>query len=285
MSKVGIEVETAGLPGWTLTAGGEWVKTVSPRLARAWVAHHDGSVEGPELVLRRPLTHNGRALRFALEALGTELTHAQFSPNCSTHIHVDCGGDFPLLLRTMVVCALIEAAMFDYIGCPRANTNFATPLWSDPNLTRMLKHHELYDYGNRYLWVNPLSFFKHGSVEFRIFEGTKDPVQIAEWVRLCTDIVAFARGAAGVDPMSLARPTLVREVSPVLSRGVIVDEMNLKTSFRRNLPLIHALATRLEAGPAEREPGPEVEVDEPPMPGPTQRAWDAHLQDFGRRQE
>lgn len=279
MSRIGIEVETASIPGWVLDGG--WrppsfdQRAQLQPLLRYWTPHLDGSVEGPELVLKRPLVHGGAALGRALAALAEGLKGATFTPNCSTHIHVDCEGDSVLLLRTLLLSALMEETVFDYVGCPRTNTNFATPLRGEPQLEEVIRglglrpnSRGLAYLTNRYLWVNPLAFIKHGSVEFRLFDGTADTVQIRKWVDICAAIVRYAKRMGGMDHVRLLGPpaTLVADVLPMLSQGVVVDEMALQTSLTRNFPLIYAILERLTAWESDREvPEKEPEVNPHPV--------------------
>jgi len=46
----------------------------------------------------------------------------------------------------------------------------------------------------RYVWLNPISLFQHGSVEFRLFNMTHKPHYIIAWVQLCMDIVRESLG-------------------------------------------------------------------------------------------
>lgn len=46
----------------------------------------------------------------------------------------------------------------------------------------------------RYTWLNPISLFQHGSVEFRLFNMTHRPDYIIAWVKLCMDIVRESLG-------------------------------------------------------------------------------------------
>lgn len=274
MSRIGIEIETASIPGWVLRE--EWqppadrLEQLQP-VFRYWTSHVDGSVEGPELVLRRPLTHGGAALERAIAALAYGLRGATFSPNCSMHIHVDCEGDSTLLLRVLLLSALMEETIFADVGCPRTNTNFATPLRGEPRLEKTIrslgplpKANGLASLANRYLWVNPLAFLKHGSIEFRLFDGTVDAWRIRECVDACAAIVKYAKKMGDTDHVLLLHPpaTLVVEVLPMLSQGVVVDEISLQASLVRNFPLIHAIVDRLTVWETGEEVGEEPEEEE-----------------------
>jgi len=44
-------------------------------------------------------------------------------------------------------------------------------------------------HGDRYVWVNLLAVYKHGSIEFRLHEATEDSEKVCQWVEFLTTYV------------------------------------------------------------------------------------------------
>lgn len=68
------------------------------------------------------------------------------------------------------------------------------------------KYHEA-----RYVWINPLSIFQHGSIEFRLFNMTFKPRYVVAWVHLCMAIVRESLGKRSelpVNPLGTHGPNL-----------------------------------------------------------------------------
>ena len=152
----------------------------------------------------------------------------------SIHVHVNCNGLPLFAMQQLItVGCYLEAAMYrlacaeagvhrgglayDYgycrpitsIGPPvtATNTEARRQIFSVDALLRAedwtefkqaLGRYDAWGGGKyheaRYVWLNPVSFFVRGSMEFRIFNSTLQPRYVEAWVEVCKKIVQASFG-------------------------------------------------------------------------------------------
>jgi len=155
----------------------------------------------------------------------------------SIHVHVNCNGLPLFAMQQLIrVGCYLEAAMYrlacaeagvhrgslayDYGYCrpitgagpPVTATNTETrrqiftvdALLGAENWTEFkqaLGRYDLWGGGKyheaRYVWLNPVSFFVRGSMEFRVFNSTLKPKYVEAWVEVCKKITQASFGKDG----------------------------------------------------------------------------------------
>lgn len=152
----------------------------------------------------------------------------------STHVHINCNGLPLFVLHNILRIGLyLESAMFrlacaemgvhrgslnrDYAYCrpisakgpPIVNQEEPRAIFSTMKLLNAKTTHELYvalgrldNWGGgkyheaRYVWLNLVTFFQRGTVEFRQWNSTHHARNVFAWVELCKSIVraGFGKG-------------------------------------------------------------------------------------------
>lgn len=118
---------------------------------------------------------------------------AYVNKSCGLHVHVGIGD----LNNTQIVNIYknyqkLEDLIDSFMSESRRNSQWACSLrrfdFSDCNTQRDLE----YTIGTRYCKVNPQSYSRHRTVEFRQHGGTTNYQKISMWVKFCTKLVAWS---------------------------------------------------------------------------------------------
>jgi len=215
-AEIGIEIEVEGrnLPRTGL---------------KGWVIHEDGSLRGEsaEYVFRNPV--NREQYPYILKNLQDSLASANAVVNesyrTSVHVHVNARDMFVKDIYTQILLyALFDDALAPFYGHDRKGNLFCLRARDAGYLMDTLRRAVLEDritYLNtneiRYTQLNPVSLFRHGSLEYRAMRGTVDMDKIAEWVQI---LLAMKDSAIGLNNPTHMINTL---------NGIGVDE------FARNI--------------------------------------------------
>jgi hypothetical protein len=206
---IGIEIEITGL------------ENEKPRLPDelrcSFIWHNDSSIRAKEVVVEklceiceiaheenvrlktcelichppRPLTFfkNDLSLPMALGWLKNRHPHIESSAEymCSLHVHISVSRDELKAIAEYGI-ANEDAALDRWKPgdarvnryCQKFNKSYSSSFWINEN-------------DNRYMWLNILpAYVKHGTVEFRLFNGTIDSEEIKERVQWCYDFIEKA---------------------------------------------------------------------------------------------
>ena len=145
------------------------------------------------LELRTPPLKIGEDPFSTINAALTCLDHnsAVATPQCGTHIHMDVRNDLlPKLIRMYHIYRLLEPLIAACIQPYRYSGAYNKPLWEGRNLTtnQSLASASLSAFaqagGNHTTFLDTGQINHHGSIEFRMFEGTVDPTDAKMWVLL-----------------------------------------------------------------------------------------------------
>jgi hypothetical protein len=188
---VGIEIELENMPHWRGVLG---------RNNEFWSTTSDGSLRnhGIEFV-SKPLF--GKDIELALATLNEVLEDASyvFSSRTGLHIHIDVSGmSVNNLLSHSVGYALLEPALYKYVGEERRQNIYCLPIQSTANL---LPYFNLIKYGRtnsdiataisamcKYSGFNLRPIMEQGSVEYRHHTSTIDPEEIIRWINIIMKI-------------------------------------------------------------------------------------------------
>lgn len=231
--------------------------------ARYWKVTTDGSVgEHSSQLVSKDQTNGGKAYQGAevvspILTSTTDVTRvvralaragAKVNRTCGLHVHVDAG-EFTLehWKRLLRIYACFEPAVDTFMPrSRRGNANqycaslssvspsglpgFLEMLASAPDLEHVKS---AIFRGGRYFKLNVMSFWRHGTVEFRHHAGTLNAGKITRWVRLLDAIVAYA-----LSRLPLPEPVAVTSIEAMFSklaavRSTILHERGLVVPEKR----------------------------------------------------
>lgn len=181
-----------------------------------WACKEDGSLprEGREFV-SPPLRGDAglKSMRYAVRSISKHDGSAD-DECCGTHIHVDMSDLTPEeFMRACGFIAEFEGIFFDCCASHRDGNCYCLPLHQP---IADIRRNGLAGEFSRYRWMNTHSFSKHGTVEFRCFEGSLDAGKLEAWIRLCLYVVDRACGCwpvwMGLDAEMALLPRMVRDM-------------------------------------------------------------------------
>ncbi len=195
-SKIGVEIECEG------------VEKAKRHLM--WRVDHEPMLKGGvEYVLKKPL--QGVALSTSVYELTSLMKEEVFTQRCSTHIHVNVNDmNRVQKMNFITLYIMFERVLLSLVEESRVGNVFCLPVFDSNSVENVLcsiaeKEVGLEDLGLdhwKYSAINLASIGRLGSLEFRALHGTKDPVEIMNWVNLHLRMKAYA-GGLGVTPETL----------------------------------------------------------------------------------
>jgi len=202
---VGIEIEVEGL-GYRHRV---------PTNPEFWDKTDDGSLRngGMELV-SKPVF--GEDIILALDDLTVALEGKPYilSDRCGLHIHIDASGmTTEQLLANCCAYALVESALYNYVGNKRRENIFCLPISRTGNILPYLNSIK---YGRtseeiadailgtcKYSGFNILPVMRQGSIEYRHHAGTVDKDKIIKWINIIMQIREAAFNYSAVELTSM----------------------------------------------------------------------------------
>ena len=162
----------------------------------------DGSIRGENAIeCVTPVLRN-RAGFDNLEKVCASLNEAGAKVNASTGLHVHVGlqkVDFETYKNCFINYYYLEAAIDRFMAnSRRQNNNPYCQSLKAAHIERIIHAQdkdELAEAFNndRYYKVNPISFRRHSTIEFRQHQGTTDYKKISKWVMLLTSFVGWSK--------------------------------------------------------------------------------------------
>jgi uncharacterized protein YjbI with pentapeptide repeats len=163
--------------------------------------HEDGSLHGQHSIeFVSPILSLGRVRQWVSYFFKRLETHQpEMNEEAGLHVHVGIEdfdgeqlGGLCLLLR------FLENFLFQISG-NRRNNRFCLP-WTESEFQEILRLAQdkksieriCAEQEERYRAFNLCAYDRHGTIEFRLHEGTLDPEEVIGWSRLCRDIVNHA---------------------------------------------------------------------------------------------
>lgn len=141
--------------------------------------HGDGSVSGSEGRGQELSTHayNGDKLFEVIDAIGEKLKGCKVNKTCGFHVHINMKNLEPN--RRMNVYRAFRAFEHIFFG-------IVAPSRTANNYCRRIGN-EIEPSHDRYRTLNLEAFHEHGTFEYRIHQGTVNPIRIKNWIRLLLD--------------------------------------------------------------------------------------------------
>jgi hypothetical protein len=137
-----------------------------------------------------------------LEKVCASLNEAGAKVNKSTGLHVHIGlqnVDFETYKNCFINYHYLEPAIDKFMAKSRRGNNaFYCQSLKEINIERIINAQNMQDIddilsGNRYYKLNPVSYKRHNTLEFRQHQGTADYKKIYRWVMLLTSFVAWSK--------------------------------------------------------------------------------------------
>ena len=175
---------------------------------RSYKIMRDGSVNdtdthyGNEVV--SPVLNNFDTLKEVCKVLNSSEVNATVDKQCGLHVHVGAKElSDSQYISVFVNYAYLEAAIDKWMApSRRANEAFYARTLKD-HITALLRcenrddvKNALYSSGyntSRYHKVNPESYNRHETIEFRQHQGTTNFTKIKNWVNFCKKLVEFSK--------------------------------------------------------------------------------------------
>lgn len=127
---------------------------------------------------------------------------AKVNSSCGTHVHIDAQGiNLASWKRIYINYARLEKVIDDFMPNSRkGNNNFYTKGFStitnfEEKISDARSLVEIDNFfGSRYYKINPKSYARHNTIEFRQHSGTVEFEKISNWVRFLGNLITFSEG-------------------------------------------------------------------------------------------
>lgn len=172
------------------------------RTRNHWKIVSDGSLSGNKTFeLVSPVLKGERGIE-TLNTVCRVLNEcgAKVNRSCGTHVHIDAQNmDLATWKRVYINYARLEKVIDDFMPESRkGNNNVYSKGYSHfrnfeerINAARSLQ--EIDDFfGSRYYKINPKSYARHNTIEFRQHSGTVEFEKISNWVRFLSNLITFS---------------------------------------------------------------------------------------------
>jgi hypothetical protein len=163
---------------------------------------HDGSILGENAIeCVTPVLRN-KAGFDNLEKVCASLNEAGAKVNKTTGLHVHIGlqkVDFETYKNCFINYHYLEPAIDKFMAkSRRGNENSYCRSLKEINIERIVNAQSMQEiedafYSDRYRKLNPVSYKRHNTLEFRQHQGTTDYKKIYKWVMLLTSFVAWSK--------------------------------------------------------------------------------------------
>ena len=125
---------------------------------------------------------------------------AKVNLSCGTHVHIDAHSiNLGSWKRIYINYARLEKVIDDFMPKSRkGNNNFYTKGFStitnfEEKISNAISLVEIDNFfGSRYFKINPKSYARHNTIEFRQHSGTVEFEKISNWVRFLGNLITFS---------------------------------------------------------------------------------------------
>ncbi|MCF0234479.1 MAG: amidoligase family protein [Thermoguttaceae bacterium] len=198
----GVEIETLAPRELTrnneLTVGRYHCGRQVPFLPRGWKAMSDGSVSGNGISCEivSPVLKGKKGIERVFEVV-EKLRERGFTVNetCGVHVHVGAEGIAETALKTLTkIVSYLETAIFSTTGSARRDRSRwckGVRRYMDADYAFNTIRRDRYHILNLTNVGNPTK----NTVEFRAFNGSLSPLEVASWCQLALGVVARAKNA------------------------------------------------------------------------------------------
>jgi hypothetical protein len=159
---------------------------------------YDSSIRGVKnMELVSPILSGENGLELAREAINKlNQQNAKVNNSCGFHVHIDMvGATLESFKRIFKRFIKFEPVFKKLIADNRINNTFCKPnsklfTSTEEAFTKINEAKSLFDLSalvnqnNRYYMLNLQSFWKHGTIEFRLKEATLDADEVVNWITM-----------------------------------------------------------------------------------------------------
>lgn len=167
-----------------------------------WKIVHDASISGMNAFeLVSPIltgTSGLEELKTVCRVL--EQCRAKVNKSCGTHVHFDAS-DFSLEVwkRIYINYSRLESTIDGFMPCSRRDNRFCKSLRKITNFESKIKNSPslrgisvLFN-SSRYFKINPMSYSRHNTCEFRQHSGTVEFEKIGNWIQFLNNLVEYSK--------------------------------------------------------------------------------------------
>lgn len=127
---------------------------------------------------------------------------AKVNSSCGTHVHIDAHSiNLGSWKRIYINYARLEKVIDDFMPKSRKGNNnyytkgFSTMTNFEEKISNARSLVEIDNFfGSRYFKINPKSYARHNTIEFRQHSGTVEFEKISNWVRFLGNLITFSEG-------------------------------------------------------------------------------------------
>lgn len=166
-----------------------------------WKIVYDGSLSGNNTFeLVSPILQGEAGIR-ELEKVCRVLNecNAKVNKTCGTHVHMDAQGmEMQTWKNIYKNYARLENVIDSFMPRSRRNNTYCQSLKRISDLEMKIDQaRNLGDietiFGSRYYKINPKSYARHNTCEFRQHSGTVEFIKISTWVRFLNNLIDFSK--------------------------------------------------------------------------------------------
>lgn len=166
-----------------------------------WKIVSDGSLSGNNTFeLVSPIL-KGEAGISELEKVCRVLNEcgAKVNKTCGTHVHMDARGmEMQTWKNIYKNYARLEDVIDSFMPQSRRENTYCHSLRRISNLERRIDQSRTLGeieaiFGSRYYKINPKSYARHNTCEFRQYNGTVEFIKISTWVRFLNNLIEFSK--------------------------------------------------------------------------------------------
>ena len=144
---------------------------------------------------------------------------AKVNKSCGTHIHFDAAAlDLGWWKRIYINYARLERVIDSFMPLSRRENNniYSKSLNKISNLENKINAAASLDqieriFGSRYFKINPMSYSRHNTIEFRQHNGTVEAEKITAWINFLNNLVSFSKTSlateAGIEGLATFNPS------------------------------------------------------------------------------
>ncbi len=129
-----------------------------------------------------------------------EECHAKVNRSCGTHVHMDATGmDLNTWKNIYKNYARLEDVIDGFMPLSRRNNMYCRGFRDFTNFESSIDEAETLEdiarifWDSRYYKINPLSYSRHNTCEFRQHSGTVEFVKIGTWVRFLNNLIDYSK--------------------------------------------------------------------------------------------
>ena len=240
----GVELELEAKPGYSM-----------PLISNSMIqSKNDNSLRnGIEYMWNGPQDWDKtkKSIKYLTEKLGEIKNTLQFSPRCSIHVHVNVQDlTSSQLLNFIAVAWYMEDFIIDSCADYRRNNNFCARISdSETNVFNIVQGlrdgTKLFDYRfstdrYKYSGTNLCTIRSFGTLEFRMFQATIDPIMLEAWCKTLDNMKQYAKSFDTPESLmrELEKNSFETIASPLVSDPKLFAPIDIYNAEMNNLFLI-----------------------------------------------